>query len=476
MSDNLTISHEAIELAKYAKKLCEEGRADEAWGIAETLMERLPHSANPVILASFVAWKMRKMPLAYQLGVRGAQLAPQESTAWLNVGIGAQEIWLHDEAEVAYKTAARLADNDIERGMAKMNLCGLYTDMGDFVLAEVFARESLKLLPDSKKAKANLGFALLGQRKWEGWDWYSHCLGLNARQAMQYRNEGPWDGAKGLTVVCYGEQGLGDELSFASMLPDAIKDCQKVIVDCDPKLQGLFQRSFPTAKVYGTRSTKAEEGVKWDKEDWNIDASIALGELGKYYRTTDESFTGEPYLVADPERRFMWKMMFSQHSKPVIGLAWTGGLYHTGEKFRTLSLEQLYPLMASIDAKWVSLQYKDAGREIAGFKAKHPEIDISQYGFATLTADYDDTAAMVAELDLVICMQTAVAHLAGALGKECWVLLPKFSQFRYGMTGETIPWYKSLRVFRQRKLQDWQGPIAEATGRLTKRYPRAMAA
>jgi hypothetical protein len=148
----------------------------------------------------------------------------------------------------------------------------------------------------------------------------------------------------------------------------------------------------------------------------------------------------------------------------------------TGRKFRTLALEQLKSLLTSQEAHWVSLQYKDASREIKDFRRANPSIDIVQYPGGTLTHDYDDTAALVAELDLVICIQTAVAHLAGGLGKECWVLLPKNSQWRYGQSGDTMPFYKSLRVFRQRALQDWHGPMGEIMGRLTKRYKMAEAA
>lgn len=458
---------EGLILANTARRLCEEDRADEAWGIAETLMERMPHSANPVILGSYVAWKMRKMPLAYQLGIRGTQMAPQEAIAFLNLGMGAQEIWLMDEAIEAYRMAERLAKDDKERGMALLNLSAVYVDIGEYTKAEEHARKALKLIPDNKKAKANLGFAMLGQKKWAGWDWYAYALGLKSRRKVQFAGEGDWDGTKGLTVAAYGEQGLGDELSFACMIPQAVKDCGRLIIECDSKLEGLFQRSFPTTKVYGTR-TKAE--LTWAKEDQQIDASIALGDLGKFYRTTDEDFTGEPYLVADPERRAMWKSLFANGKKPAIGIAWSGGVYHTGEKFRKLTLEQLSPLLTSVKAKFVSLQYKDSSEEIREFKAKHPEVDISQYAFGTLTSDYDDTAALVAELDLVIGVDTSVIHLAGALGKECWLMLHKYSQFRWGMSGSNTPWYKSIQIFRQRSLQDWGGPIGEVIHHLRQRY------
>jgi hypothetical protein len=215
--------------------------------------------------------------------------------------------------------------------------------------------------------------------------------------------------------------------------------------------------------------------LAWSEEDRKLDASCALGELGGFYRTTDESFTGEPYLKADPERRLMWRALFDSKKKPVIGIAWTGGMPWTAQRYRTLTLDQL-SFMKSIDAHWVSLQYKDASSEIAAYKAANPGVDLVQYPFATLTSDYDDTAAMVAEVDMVVAVQTAVVHLAGALGKDAMVLLPKTSQWRYGEAGDTIPWYSSVKVYRQRSLNDWLGPIGEITGHLRKRYALKAAA
>jgi len=462
------------------RALCEQGRLEDAWNMTESMLNQRPHDANALILASFVCWKLAKMSVAYHLGVRATQLAPHECTAWLNLGIAAHELWLIDEAIAAYKTAMHLSQNELDRAMASMNLSAVMIDTGKWEEAERFARQALRHNPSSVKAKANLGFALLARRKWEGWTYYGYSLGMDSRIRFKFRDEPDWDGAPGKIVVIHGEQGLGDELSFASMIPDAIRDCKRVIIDCDRKLTGLFKRSFPRAKVYGTRTAKAQDNVKWDEDDWALEASCAMGELGKFYRMKDESFTGDPYLVADPIRRTMWRKHFdglrledrsdgTTATRPAIGIAWTGGIPRTGAKFRTLTLTELTPLLQSIDAHWVSLQYKDASREIATLNKAHPEIDLVQYPWATLTRDYDDTAALLAELDMVISMQTAVCHLAGALGKECWVLLPKNSQWRYGERGEAMIWYKSLKVFQQRSLNDWHGPIGEIVGRLRQR-------
>lgn len=459
-----------------ARGLCESGHLDDAWDICESILAENPNHAPSLILGSYIAWKANKFVIGYSFGKRAVDVAPAEGLAWLNLGINANSLWRMEEAESALKTAVRLAQDKELRGMANMNLSGLCIDFGRFEEAEHYAREALKLSPMSPKAKANLGFGLLGQRKWEGWKYYSYSLGLRNREKMKFGEEPDWDGAPGRVVAFYGEQGVGDEISFASMLPDAIRDCRKVIFSCDKKLEGLFRRSFPKAKVYGTRKAKAEDGVQWDAEDRTIEASLALGELGCLYRTTDESFTGEPYLVADPERRLMWRTLFAQKKKPVIGIAWTGGIEGTGRRFRTLKLTDLSSVLKSIDAHFVVLQYKDAAREVDEFKRANPSVDIVQYGFATLTPDYDDTAALVAECDMVICIQTALAHLCGALGKECWVLLPKNSQWRYGTKGESMPFYQSLRVFRQRSLQDWFGPVGEITGLLRKRFSLKAAA
>lgn len=241
---------------------------------------------------------------------------------------------------------------------------------------------------------------------------------------------------------------MGDEISFASMVPDAIEACRKVIIDCDPRLAGLFARSFPQAAVYGTRKHKAHDCSMWNKADRAFDASLPIGQVGEYFRTSEDSFPGTPYLVADPDRVTMWKALFAEKRKPVIGIAWNGGIPKTGQRFKKWTLEQMLPVFRSIDAHWVSLEYKPAGHDIEAFKRAHPDIDIKEYPHATLTTDYDNTAAMVKALDLVFCTQTAVAHLGGALGVPTIVCVPPISQWRYGGDGDSIPWYRSVKVKR----------------------------
>ena len=202
---------------------------------------------------------------------------------------------------------------------------------------------------------------------------------------------------------------------------------------------------------------------------------ISSMELGKLFRQTDESFHGKPYLKADPDRVLMWRALFATKQKPVIGIAWSGGMPQTGSKFRRMTLDDLLPVFRSVDAHWVCLQYKDASAEIADFGKRHG-VDLVQYPHATLTNDYDDTAALVEACDRVLCMQTAVAHLAGALGKQCHVFLPKNSQWRYGEEGTDTLWYSSLKVIRQTKRGEWKDAISRAAVILGLQYESRKAA
>lgn len=463
---------------RHADELCKKGELDEAWNLLEPYLNENPDDALALGIGSHVMKKAKKLPIAYHMARRSVELAPEKFAAWHNLARITDEMWLVEESERAHRKSIKCALNAKHKALALCSLAALYINCGEFAKALPLCQQALMADPELFIARANLGFCQLATRNWiEGWENYAYSLGTDVRKRVQYRNENQWDGTPGLRVAIYGEQGLGDEIAFSSMIPDAIADCEKVVIDCDKRLAGLFQRSFPKAKVYGTRT---EKFLTWPEEDKDIMASYPIGGLGAFYRKSDESFPGNPYLVPDPDRVEMWNALWrvkaKPYRKPVIGIAWSGGMRHTGAKYRIWQLEELMPIFNSVDAHWVCLEYKDASNEIAKFRASHPEVDLVQYPFGTLTNDYDDTAALVASLDKVICMQTAVAHLAGALGKECMVFVAKTSQWRYGESGDSIPWYKSVRVYRQKKLGEWDTTIDQAAYHLREVHGNRIAA
>lgn len=448
-----------------AAALAQNGNYDLAWKIVGGLLNDNPNDPMALVCASYVMLHTGALPQAYHFAKSSTELLPNDDGAWLNFGHAASRMCLLEEAEKYYRQALRCVKTAANRNSIWTNLAALYVDKGEWEQAERFSRRLLDADPDNKSALGNLGFCQLAKQEWaEGWKNFHNTIGSNWRKKVRYKEEPEWDGSPGKTVVIYADQGIGDEISFASMIPDAAKLCKKLILDCDGRLEGVFRRSFahlPNVRVYGTRVKE----VKWAREDRDIDASLSIGQLGEFVRTKDSDFTGEPYLVSCPVRTMQWKNHLSpdptppnQMPKPVIGIAWTGGVPHTNARNRKVSLEDLLPVL-NLDAHFVCLQYKDAQEEIDRFHVEHPEIDLKQYSWATLTNDYDDTAALIAACDYVLCIQTAVARTAGALGVPCTVLLPTVSNWFYAGSTDKVLWHDSLRLVRQKNSGDWQREI-----------------
>jgi len=444
-----------------AKELSEHGKTDLAWKLMERLLTENPADVRALIMGSWLANKLGKFVEAYLYAKVATDLAPKDASAWTNLGHAASKLWLVEEAERDYHRALQLSQTQHDFTVLWVNLGALYIDTGRFDKALTYVRKVLDVEPTHKNALTNLGFCQLALRDWKGWKGYHGTVGTDWRKKVVYKGEPEWDGTPGKVVALYADQGLGDEISFASMVPDAAQICRKLILDCDGRLAGLFARSFPGVKVYGTRVREE----KWAKEDRDIEASLPLGQIGEFFRTTDDSFPGTPYLVPCPHRVKQWKALFAEKRKPVIGIAWTGGVPKNNARNRRIALTDLLPVF-ELDAHFVSLQYKDAQKEIDALHLEHPDVDLVQYPWATLTDDYDDTAALIAACDYVLCIQTAVAHTAGGLGVPVTVLLPTATTWRYGLKHETIPWYHSLKIIRQQKTGYWSAEIERARDQL----------
>lgn len=449
------------EIYALAAELTERGKHEPAWKVIGKLLIDNPLDLRALVIGSTILRNLEAYAQSYHLARCATQVKAESAAAWTVFGHVAARMGLVDEAERHYKQGLKYAHAQADKTALWINLSALYIDNGKFDQARHYVNKILSVDPTNKNALTNLGFCQLAVGDWQGWKGYHGTIGCAWRKRVVYKDEPEWDGSPGKSVVLYADQGLGDEISFASMIPDAAAICRKLIVDCDGRLEGLFRRSFTQARIYGTRVREE----KWAKEDRQIDASLPLGQIGEYFRTTDESFTGAPYLVPCPERVKQWKALFAEKKKPCIGVAWTGGVPHNNGRNRRIALRDLMPVF-ELDAHFVSLQYKDAKQEIAAFREEHPHIDLVQYPWATLTDDYDDTAALVSSLDAVVCIQTAVGHTAGALGKPVFVLLPTATTWRYGLTGDSIPWYRSMKVIRQQKHGSWSEEIERAASSL----------
>jgi tetratricopeptide (TPR) repeat protein len=280
-----------------------------------------------------------------------------------------------------------------------------------------------------------------------------------------------WDGTpiSGKTLLVCGEQGFGDQIMFASCFNEAIARAGHCIIECDPRLVALFRRSFPSAVV---EPRPPGEGPARAAHAPDADYQIPMGSLPGLWRKRWQDFPRQAgYLRAAPERVAYWRARLDALGPGLkIGLSWRGGVPATRRHLRTLALEEFLPLLR-LPAKFVSLQYGNCADDLDRLRRDHGVI-LPHWQDAI--DDYDETAALVCALDLVISVCTAVIHLAGALGKPVWILVPAVAEWRYLDRGQALPWYPSARLFRQMQSGRWQDVVGEVKQEL-EQLPRSAA-
>jgi tetratricopeptide (TPR) repeat protein len=280
-----------------------------------------------------------------------------------------------------------------------------------------------------------------------------------------------WSGESlaGKTILVYGEQGLGDEILFASCFRELIAAASRCVIDCSPQLEAIFRRSFPAATVRGGRQ---DEPIDWALS-LGVDVQIPAGSLPLHLRAAGAAFPAhEGYLRADPARVAHWRERL-QALRPgrVIGISWRGGTPRTRTERRSLSLADLAPLLRDPGSRFVSLQYgPDAATEVERFAS---QTAIRVHHWPEAIDDYGETAALATALDGIVSVCTAIVHLGGALGRPVWVAAPRVPEWRYGVSGDHMPWYPSVRLIRRRDAQSWSPVVDAIRGELRAFHPES---
>jgi hypothetical protein len=297
----------------------------------------------------------------------------------------------------------------------------------------------------------------------EGWPLYEARLDRAISPRRPYGFE-PWDGTKIAegALLILGEQGLGDEIMFASCYEDAMRRVPRCVIECEPRLASLFARSFPRAEVVAEDRQHANNALL---ESTEIVRQVHAGSLPRLFRRNVEAFPAHTgYLTADPARVSAWKKELNGTRAPrLIGIAWRGGVLHTRRALRSLAPQDFSRMLSVRGIEFVSLQHDDDGtfaREIAACAG----VEIRAFPHAM--KDLDDTAALIASLDGVMTVCSTVVHLAGALGVPTLVLTPSLAEWRYLREGATSPWYPSVRLLRQSERDCWDSVIDAARARL----------
>lgn len=334
--------------------------------------------------------------------------------------------------------------------------------------AIAYGRRAVAMQPEDPVPHLNLAIALLKNGNYaEGWEHYAWRTRMPEEAATYLRFPYPeWDGGNvaGKSVLVYAEQGLGDEIMFASCLPEVLREARQVTLECDPRLAALFQRSFSGCAVFGRKRTQANAWVR--SLEPQPDVQTPIGSLARHVRREPSDFPAHSgYLKPDPAKVERWRARLAALGPGrKIGLSWRGGLLKTGRARRSLELGELASLLKLEGANFVSLQYgAGIADEIARLEQTHR---VRVLHVPEATDDYDEAAALIYALGGVISVCTAVVHLTGALGRPALVLAPYSAEWRYGARGEEMLWYPSARVLRQRAPGDWSTVLSEARATL----------
>lgn len=390
-------------------------------------------------------------------------IAPDTASAWINLGNSYQAQGRVASAESAFRRAMALEPQD---AMALYNLAGLMTQTGQPAAAEPLLREALALRP-SAQTEVNLAFSLLAQGRYEeGWQRYearaSRQWPVNAPRIARppELNYPPWQGQalQGKRLLVVHEQGAGDQIQFVRYLPLLLeRGASHVTLICPAALQALFAQFQGPRLCVRTVSSLSELPAH---DFWALLMSLPLhlglgGPNGQTARL--------PYLRADDQRVHKWQNRLP-HGGRRVGLVWKGSAGHRNDATRSLPhLRSLAPLWQAPDLCFVSLQ-KGQGED----EALAPPAGMPLTHLGSQIQDFADSAAIVSQLDLMICVDTGVAHLAGALGITCWVLLPHApTDWRWLEDREDSPWYPgAMQLFRQQAGEAWDAVIERMAAQL----------
>ncbi|MBK8208714.1 MAG: tetratricopeptide repeat protein [Rhodospirillales bacterium] len=443
------------------------------------------HTARGTVLAA-----LGRGEAAFQALTRALALEPRNPEALNTLGNLRLSSGDAVAAEDAYRQALAAKPEYAE---ALSNLGSALRAQGRLADAEAALREAIRLRPSYATALANLGLVLQEQARWaEALATYDRALAPDSRHPAAHGNRSMlllllgrleegfaeyewrwqmpdfatprrdfpqplWNGERlsGETLLVHAEQGLGSAIQFVRYVKPAAAMGARIVLECQPPLLRLFRQSLA-----GPGEPVAEVIIKGEALP-PFDRQVPLMSLPHLLGTTLSTIpAGIPYLRADEADIAVWRGRLASAPRPRIGLVWAGNRRHENDHNRSLPATGLAPLVSRFDAAFFSLQVPVSPSDLACFPAGRL-VD-----YAPLLTDFADTAAALAALDLVITVDTAAAHLAGALGRPGWLLLPFVPEWRWLLDREDSPWYPSLRLFRQRSPGDWDEVIERVAAAL----------
>jgi hypothetical protein len=439
-----------------AEQHLREGRLDAAEEAATEIFAKHPDHHETLHLLGRIRWRRGDGSGAIA-HIQRAIVLPGANTIWHSDL--AEMCRFEDRLDEALSHGKQGVALNPDNAEAHHNLALVHYARGEVDEAIACARRATALKPDHAAAHFGLGETLLLNGNFrEGWDeygWVWKMPGLPPLIPSEIAAGRAWYGEplhdKALLLIA--DQGFGDMIQFMRYLPRAAELCRHLLIACDVELKPLIMQMLE-------KISKPVPMFHVWKEVPPFDSYMALSNLPCLFKTELDTIPAETsYLRADSKRLDHWRQRL-QVLTPAggrrIGLAWAGRPQHSNDRNRSISLTDLSPLAELDDVTLLSLQKGPASAQAGGYYGAAPFVNLGPE-----IRDFMDTAAIIANLDLVVTVDTAVAHLSGALGRRTAVLLPFASDWRWLRHRSDSPWYPSVRLYRQPRPKDWQSVVTE---------------
>lgn len=416
---------------------------------------------------------------AENLFVRGEKSADSLLSFYLQIAKIKMDCRLYQESISLCKKALLLSPESIA---AMSGIIVNSLEVEDFATAEYYTDFILQKIPDHESAQFSKAIVKFSENKLEeGWRFYEHRLKVKNQFHIKkedfFEESHFWQGEdlKDKTIFVWSEQGIGDEIMFASCYNDILSKAKMCIIECSPRLYTLFARSFPQAffiPQYMKRDDDEKKRILENLKPFRpIDYAIASGSLPLHFRKKIEDFPDRiSYLKPDLSLVKEWQNRFKAFGENYkIGICWRSGLLTKHRQKYYLRLEDLLPLFRLPHIRFINLQYGECEEELKDFEKKH-DIHFERWNDVNLKDDFDKVAAMMVHLDLIITAETAVGELGAALGVDVWRLTGGSDWTKLGQ--KERPWYKTMTSFIRVGENNWDNLIPNVTNKLKKRLTR----
>jgi tetratricopeptide (TPR) repeat protein len=427
------------------------GRAEESLEQFRELLARMPDHGEAHLNSGIAHAALGSMEEAIEEFDRALSIAPGHPVAHYNRGVALHDLGRYADAIDAHDSVLATTPEHpgawLNRGRALAALKRFDDALASYGKAKAIQKDNPDIHFMESLALLTVGDYRRGFEKYEARWQRSGMPEQKSRGRPLWRGDYPLNRK---TVLLHAEQGLGDTIQFARYVPQLAATGANVILEVQPELTALLSR------LEGAKTVIAHGAVAPA-----YDVHCPLGSMPLALKTEPSNIPAPiPYLSADDGRLAKWTARLGALARPRIAIAWSGNASHLNDRNRSMPFARLAPLLSS-PARFISIQRELRAEDEAALAAEQRVTHVGSE-----LNDFDDTAAVIALCDLVIAVDTAVVHLAGAMGRAVWVMLPFAPDWRWTLDGDSTPWYPTARLFRQTSLGDWDGVVARVAAEL----------